>query len=161
MVDLKVSDVGSVHLFLKVTAQGGKVMTTGETALKKDYCEIQSFSISSAAQWDPKHGTTAQGGVTVSSLSVSRTVLPSSPLMFEATVYEKELDAVEVIAQKKGAKDVVFTIRLEDARISSCNISGSSESTMNESLTFEGVKLVLRHEVGPKEIQWDWNKQQT
>lgn len=161
MVDLKVGDVGSVHLFLKVTVKGGKVLTVAETPLRKDSSEIKSFAISCNAQWDPKHGTTAQGGVTVSSLSVTRTVLPSTPLMFEATVFEKELETVEVVAQRKGAKDVVFTIKLEDARISSCSITGASEATMTETLTFEGVKLIIRHEVGPKEVQWDWTKQQT
>ncbi len=158
---VKQVDVGSVQIFLKVVGSSGKSMNADESPLKKDYCEIQSFSISSAAQWDPKHGTTAQGGVTVSSLSVSRVVLPSSPLLFNAVIMEEQLKSVEVVAQRKGAKDVVFTIKLEDARCSSCNISGASEASMNESLTFEGVKLMIRHEVGPKEISWDWQKQQS
>jgi len=158
---VKQVDVGSVQLFLKVLDKGGKPLTADESPLKKDYSEIQSFSISSAAQWDPKHGTTAQGGVTVSSLTVSRVVLPSSPLMFNAVIREEQLNAVEVVAQRKGAKDVVFTVKLEDARCSSCNISGATEASMSESLTFEGVRLVIRHEVGPKEIQWDWQKQQS
>ncbi len=158
---VKQVDVGSVQLFLKVVGSDGKPMTADESPLKKDHSEIQSFTISSSAQWDPKHGTTAQGGVTVSSLSVSRVVLPSSPLMFNAVINEDPIKSVEVVAQRKGAKDVVFTVKLEDARISSCNIAGSSEASMNESLTFEGVRLMIRHEVGPKEISWDWTKQQS
>jgi type VI protein secretion system component Hcp len=81
--------------------------------------------------------------------------------MFNAVIREEQLKSVEVVAQRKGAKDVVFTIKLDDARISSCSLNGSSEATMNESLTFEGVKLMIRHEVGPKEISWNWQEQQT
>lgn len=158
---VKQVDVGSVQLFLKVVGSDGKSLTADESPLKKDCCEIQSFSISSAAQWDPKHGTTAQGGITVSSLSVNRVVLPSTPQMFNNVIREEQLKSVEVVAQRKGAKDVVFTVKLEDARCSGCNISGTTEATMNESLTFEGVRLMIRHEVGPKEIQWDWQKQQS
>ncbi len=158
---VKQVDVGSVQLFLRVLGIDGKSLTADESPLKKDFCEIKSFTISSTAQWDPKHGTTAQGGVTVSSLSVSRVVLPSTPLMFQTVIREEQLKSVEVVAHRKGAKDVVFTIKLEDARCSSCNISGTSEATMNETLTFEGVRLMIRHEVGPKEIQWDWQKQQS
>lgn len=158
---VKQVDVGSVQLFLKVVGSNGKAITADESPLKKDFCEIQSFSISSSAQWDPKHGTTAQGGVTVSSLCVNRVVLPSSPQMFNAVIREEQIKSVEVVAQRKGAKDVVFTVKLEEARISSCSLNGASEATMNESLTFEGVKLTIRHEVGPKEISWNWQEQQT
>ena len=159
MPDVKSVDLGTVSLFLKVV-KGGKELTEGESP-RKGCCIIDSFSIGAGASWNPAQ-VASGGGVSISALTVSRKVLPSTAELFKALLEEENLDSVEMLATQKLAgatgKDsqVVFTIKLEKARCTGVSLSGGSESAMMEACTFEGVKVGLRHEPSKKEAQWDW-----
>jgi hypothetical protein len=148
------TDLGTLSLHLTVKDKDGKAMVSSE--------KIEGFSDGATVGWSPKD-LSSSGGVSVHSLQVTRTTLPSTAELLNLMLKESSL-TVELVgtqhtagADKNLTPGEVFKIVGKNAKLIGFNLSGGDQSKISESLTFDAIEWMW--EIGPtksKKIA-NWN----
>ena len=127
----------------------------GPSTTKKDAIDILSFSFgasqNSVIGAGSSGGEARSGRADVSNVSVTKVTDKLTPALFEDCVLGTYLDEVDVIYDKplgKGQEDY-FKIHMEDALITSIQLSGSSENPVESiSFAFSKIKVSYNPEEG-------------
>src|SRR5579862_4241680 len=134
---------GSTKLFMKI--DGIKGESSHKKWKDKDCTDIDSFSMSAGATWDFTSGKSTSGSVGFSGLSVSRSLVGATPILFIGTLKEQKTKKVEIFLGNETSGDSLFTVELSgEVRITSDAISGSTGGELVESITFTAPKLLVK-----------------
>jgi type VI secretion system secreted protein Hcp len=122
----------------------------GPSTSKTDAIDILSFSFgasqTSVIGVGSSGGEARAGRANLSDLSIMKVVDKVSPLLFDDCVTGNYLKKVDIIYDKPmgDQQEEYFKIHLEDALITSVQISGSNENPM-ESVTFAYSKIKVSY----------------
>ena len=122
----------------------------GPSTSKKDAIDILSFSFgasqSAVIGAGSSGGESRAGRANLQDLSIMKVLDKTSPLLFDDCVTGNYLKKVDVIYDKPMGDDQqdYFKIHLEDALITSIQLSGSSENPM-ESISFAFSKVKVSY----------------
>lgn len=122
----------------------------GPSTSKKDAIDILSFSFgasqTSVIGVGSSGGEARSGRANLQDISIMKVVDKVSPLLFDDCVTGNYLKKVDIIYDKPmgDSQEDYFKIHLEDALITSVQISGSSENPV-ESVTFAYSKIKVSY----------------
>jgi len=127
----------------------------GPSTSKTNAIDILSFSfgasMSAVIGAGSSGGEARSGRANVSDVTIMKVLDKTSPLLFDDCVTGNYLTKVDVIYDKPMGDDQqdYFKIHMEDALITSINLSGSSENPMESiSFAFSKVKVSYNPEEG-------------
>ena len=151
--------VGSVQLYMKVGGGGSLTKESHTTSWKdKGYTDIQSFSLGANASWNFASGQSAGGSASISDISVQRSVMASTVLLFMGCAKEKYTDLVEIICVDTTGKEILFAVRLKgEVRMTGVSIGAAAGSAMSESSSWTGKILEIEHTKSSKKEHFDWS----
>ncbi|HZE96184.1 MAG TPA: type VI secretion system tube protein Hcp [Planctomycetota bacterium] len=134
---------GSTKLFMKIAGIKGE---SSYTKWKdKDCSDIDSFTMSAGATWDFTSGKSTSGSVGFSGVTVSRSLVGASPVLFIGTLKEQKTAKVEVFLGNETGGDPLLTIELSgEVRLTSDGIAGSTGGDVMESITFTAPKVLVK-----------------
>jgi type VI secretion system secreted protein Hcp len=127
----------------------------GPSTSKQDAIDILSFSFGASMQAvigaGSSGGEARSGRANVSDVTIMKVLDKTSPLLFDDCVTGNYLKKVDIIYDKPmgDSQEDYFKIHMEDALITSIQLSGSSENPMESiSFAFSKVKVSYNPEEG-------------
>jgi type VI secretion system secreted protein Hcp len=124
----------------------------GESTSRKNAIDIYSFSFGGSlpTSFNQAGGESRAGRADFSDVSVMKAVDKTSPLLFQNCISGDFLKKVEIVYDKPmgDKQEDYFKIEMEDAVITSIQLSGSSENpTESLSFAFKKIKVSYNPEV--------------
>jgi type VI secretion system secreted protein Hcp len=122
----------------------------GPSTSKQDAIDILSFSFGASMQAvigaGSSGGEARSGRANVSDVTIMKVLDKTSPLLFDDCVTGNYLKKVDIIYDKPmgDSQEDYFKIHMEDALITSIQLSGSSENPM-ESISFAFSKVKVSY----------------